>query len=284
MESEIPGDAWGKIDEAYVVELRQCSACSFEFFDPSLAGGEAFYQSLDRPEYYTPFRPEFERTVNFAQGRGLRRLLDVGCGRGDFLDYARQAGLETSGVELNSNAATMARSKGHQIFTKLLHELDPAQTGRFDLITLFQVLEHVPEPGALMKQAAAFLNPGGHISVAVPSAEGMYRFIPWEPAQWPPHHVSRWRLKDFRTLAAINGLELVGSGGDVLLGSKIEHVWNIHNRLAPVLGRRPRWGGEQLPRLLSAFYRKTGMKFFFPHWGTSIYGYFRSSLQPVSHG
>jgi SAM-dependent methyltransferase len=222
--------------------------------------------------------------VQFAKTKGLRRLLDIGCGRGDFLDYARHAGLETSGVELNSNAAAMARSKGHQIFTQLLNELDRAQTGGFDLITLFQVLEHVPQPGNLMRQAAAFLNPGGYISVAVPSAEGMYRFSPWEPAQWPPHHVSRWRREDFRTLASVNGLKLVGSGGDVLLGSGIEHVWNIHNKLAPVLGKRPRWGGKWLPRLTSFVYRKTGMKFFFPRWGTSIYGYFQTLSPSNSHG
>ncbi len=284
MGREFTADAWGKIQEQYVVELRQCSACSFQFFDPSLAGGEAFYQGLDHPEYYTSYRPEFERTLEFAKTKNLRRVLDVGCGRGDFLDRAKQAGLETSGVELNRDAAAMAQSRGHQIFSRLLHELDPAQTGRFDLIALFQVLEHVPQPGVLLKQAAAFLNPGGRISVAVPSAQGMYRLAPWEPAQWPPHHLSRWRIADFHTLASINSIELVGSGGDVLLGSGIEQLWNIHNKLAPVLGLRPRWGGKRLPGLLSLLYRKTGMKFFFPNWGTSIYAYFRNPLDTVFRG
>lgn len=284
MGREFTASAWGKINEQYVVELRQCSACSFQFFDPSLAGGEAFYQRLDHPDYYTSNRPEFERTLQFAKANGLRRVLDIGCGRGDFLDLAKQAGLETSGIELNRDAAAMARSKSHQIFSRLLHELDRAQTGGFDLITLFQVLEHVPQPGVLMKQAAAFLNPGGHISVAVPSAQGMYRFAPWEPAQWPPHHLSRWRLADFHTLASVCRIELIGSGGDILLGSGIEQVWNVHNKLAPVLGFRPRWGGKVLPGLLSLSYRKTGMKFFFPHWGTSVYAYFRNPLDPVSCG
>src|SRR5260370_33989800 len=121
----------------------------------------------------------------------------------------------------------MARYKGHQIFSSLLYELDHNQTGGFDLITLFQVLEHVPQPGVLMKQAASFLNPGGHISVAVPSAEGVYRLIPWEPAQWPPHHLSRWRLTDFHTLASVNRMELIGSGGGGFVGSGIEQIWNI---------------------------------------------------------
>src|SRR6267378_2305006 len=138
------------------LELRECSACSFQFFDPSLAGGEAFYQQLDDPDYYTSDRPEFERTVEFARANGLRRVLDIGCGRGDFLDLAKKAGLETYGLELNRDAAAMARSKGHQIFSRLLHELDHAQTGGFDLLTLFQVLEHVPQPAVLMKQAASF--------------------------------------------------------------------------------------------------------------------------------
>ena len=274
---EFTPDAWGPVHEEYIVELRQCLMCSFQFFDPSLAGGEAFYQHLDHPEYYTSYRPEFERSLHFAKTRGLRRVLDIGCGRGDFLDLARKAGLESSGIELNRDAAEAAQSKGHQIFSRLLHELDPGVTsGGFDLITLFQVLEHVPQPPLLIRQAARFLNPGGHISVAVPSSRGVYRLAPWEPAQWPPHHLSLWRLADFRTLASAAGVCLVARGGDVLLGSGIEHLWNIHNKLAPVLGKHPYPGGNRLPRFISVLYRKTGMKLFLPNWGTSIYAYFRN--------
>jgi SAM-dependent methyltransferase len=273
---EFTPDAWGQILEHFSVNLYHCRGCGFAFFDPSLTGNEAFYRQLEHAQYYTPDRPEFLRTLQFAGKKGLRRILDVGCGSGSFLDLAKQAGHKASGIELNGQAAAKARTKGHVVFEKLLHELNPSQTGgAFDLITLFQVLEHLSDPVGVMKQASAFLTPGGFISIAVPSDEGVYRLTPLDPHQWPPHHVSRWRRKDFAQLARATEMKLVECGGDLLLGSGIEQFWKLHNSLAPVMGRRGYPGGELLPRMISFVYRKTGLKLIFPRWGNSLYGYFQ---------
>ena len=277
LDHEFTPEAWGQITPETLVALRRCRNCGFTFFRPDLAGGEAFYRELEREGYYSPVNPEFARTNAFAVRHGLKRVLDVGCGSGFYLDLARGSGLETFGLELNRAAAEKARAKGHKIFNQLLHELDPQATGRFDLITLFQVLEHVPDPVGVMKEAARFLNPGGYIAIAVPSDEGVYRLCPLDPHGWPPHHISRWRLADFEQLAASSGLKLAGRGGDVLVGSLISDFWLLQNRLAPAVGARPRFGGEFLPKLLATGYRKTGMKFLFPHWGSSIYAYFQKS-------
>jgi SAM-dependent methyltransferase len=273
---EFTREAWGKIHGDYLVTMRQCLACGFTFFDPSLAGNEVFYRELEHPEYFTRARLEFERTLQFARRRELKRVLDVGCGSGYFLDQAKQAGLETYGLELNSQAAQKASAKGHTILPGLLHEINRAQlSGELDLITLFQVLEHVPDPLALMKQAAALLDSGKYIAVAVPSIRGPGRFLPWDPAQWPPHHLSWWRLADFEQLAVAAGLRLVKSGGDMLFGSGFETSWRLHNQLASVLGKPGSRCGLRLVRLVSLLYRKAGLKYLFPRWGTSIYSYFQ---------
>ena len=268
--------AWGKLVPDYVVELRQCERCGFEFFDPALAGNEAFYRELEHAEYFVENRPEFGRTLQLVRKFGLRRVLDVGCGSGIFLELARQSGCETCGLELNPAAAEKARARGHRVFSRLLHELKPGEVGEgFELITLFQVLEHVPEPVTLLRQAATLLRPGGYISVAVPSAECVLRLVPWDPHQWPPHHLSRWRLGDFAQLARTAQVTLVRTGGDPLLGSEISHFWNVHNQLAPALGKPRRPGNPTAIAAISFLYRKTGMKFLLPHWGSSIYAYFQ---------
>jgi SAM-dependent methyltransferase len=266
--------AWGSIDENYVVVLTRCEACGFRFFDPALAGNETFYRELEHQGYFSPTRPEFERTLRFAAKRDILCVLDVGCGSGDFLDLARRAGYKTSGLELNRAAAEKARLRGHCIYERLLHELDPSEiNGGFDLITMFQVLEHVRDPVALVKDAKAHLNRRGFISLAVPSEHGLCRLTSLDPHQWPPHHVTRWRLADLEQLARATQTRLLKSGGDPLLGSDIPRVMAARAKLAEALGEKAGDGGKSLGLLISFLYRKTGMKFLFPNWGSSIYAY-----------
>jgi SAM-dependent methyltransferase len=241
-----------------------------------LNGNETFYRELEHEDYFVQNRPEFHRTLRLARQHRLRRVLDVGCGSGIFLDLARQSGRETCGLELNSAAAAKARAKGHEVFDCMLHELSRGDVaGGFDLITFFQVIEHVPQPVTLLRQAAALLNPEGRISVAVPSAKGVLRLVPFDPHQWPPHHMSRWRSRDLKQLACAAELKTVESGGDLLLGSELTHFWRIHNLLAPALGRAERPGGRFLFPAFVWLYRRTGMKFVAPHWGSSIYACFQ---------
>jgi len=270
--TEFPAEALKGISDSTDVILWECCGCGFKFFDPSLAGNGLFYQLLESADYYSTGRPEFQRTLEFAAKNRLTTVLDVGCGAGAFLDQARQAGLQTFGLELNVAAAEKARAKGHHIFDRLLHEIPTtACPGGFDLITLFQVLEHVSDPVAVVKDAAAHLKPGGFVAVAVPSEVGVLRLIPLDPAQWPPHHISRWRLEDFKTLAAKTRLSPVKAGGDVLLGSRIEQVIQSQRQMEAVIGKRPPGKAPAWPHWLSWLYRKTGMKHFFPHRGDSIY-------------
>jgi len=273
-----PQEAFVGIGENSTIVLWRCAACGFEFFDPALAGNSRFYQCLESTAYYSSSRPEFHRTTQFAINHGLANVLDVGCGTGDFLDLARTAGLQTFGLELNPTAAGKARAKGHEIFDRLLPEVpEDARPGGFDLITLFQVLEHVPDPVGILKQAATCLKPGGYVSIAVPSKSGLYRFMPWDPGQWPPHHVSHWGLRDFRTLASQTNLRLMGSGGDLLIGAGMARQIHLHHRLAFALGKRRDNQPRAWPDILSWIYRKTGMKFIAPRWGSSIYAYFQKA-------
>src|SRR5262245_36751277 len=92
-------------DATNVRHLR-CDGCGFQLFAPSLPGNSAFYAELQRqfPEYYPKTCPAFDRALKFARQRNLARVLDLGCGAGFFLDQARNAGLDTAGLDLNDQA------------------------------------------------------------------------------------------------------------------------------------------------------------------------------------
>ncbi len=275
LNKEFSVEAWGLITSDLSVNLERCEGCGFEFFDPRLTGTASFYAELEHTNYYTPQRPEFERTRSFAKKRKLRRVLDVGCGTGAFLDLMRLDHCDTHGLELNQSAASAASARGHRVHQTLLEGLCQDNIGPFDLITLFQVLEHVANPVLLLHQARTLLRPGGYIAVAVPSSEGILSICPWDPHQWPPHHVSRWRFADFDQLSKSCELSVVDRGGDILLGREIEHYWVLNNRLAPLVGRELSFRVKALPKLVSLAYRAMRLKYVIPAKGPSIYAHFQ---------
>ena len=262
------------------VEVFRCAACGFQFCNPELAGDGQFYADLERQRktYYAPDVPEFHRTLQWARERKVLTALDIGCGEGAFLDLIRGAGISSVGIEMNLQAAEVCRKKGHTVHTRAVAELlSEKDFPRFDLVTVFQVLEHVPDPARFLSEAAQFLAPGGCLSVAVPNESGIYRICPREPHQWPPHHITRWRLEDLRRLGAVCGLRVAADGANRLLGGEAEHFWKLRNQIASVLGEKPLPGGNALPNLLSFLYRKSGMRYVVRGMGTSVYALYERS-------
>lgn len=254
----------------------ECGDCGFRFFDPSLAGGGNFYQELEQGDYYVKSRPEFDFALELGRREKIKSVLDVGGGDGAFLDHARAAGLTTFALELNAHAAELAARKGHRTLHRRLEDVTPAEVdGGVDMLTLFQVVEHVPEPVAFLKSAARLVKNGGLLIVAVPNNDGMHVLLPFDPANMPPHHVSRWRVRDLEKLGAVCGLPVAALDADPLHGRPMKEFWLLHNRLAPAIGRRPHPGGAWLPSVFTWLYRKLGCRHFFPRRGLSIYAAYR---------
>jgi SAM-dependent methyltransferase len=267
-----------------MIHLHDCLECGFQFFNPRLAGGSEFYEQFHAQGsgYYAPDRPENERNVRFALRRGCRNLLDVGCGPGFALDAARRAGLETFGLELSRSAAAAAAGRGHTIFPMLLENMAPAWEGKFDLISLNQVLEHVPAPVEFLRLCIRFLSPRGAIAIAVPSATGGLRFSPWLAANWPPHHVSRWRIKNFHTLARKTHLRVVKTGGDPCLGAGLQMGLLEHRQDCLTLNKPYRGLPPFLIKSLCFIYRKAGLKYIFKSQGHSIHCYLERPDSPLA--
>ena len=258
-----------------MIHLYDCLQCGFQFFNPKLAGSGEFYEQLhaDGSEYYASNRPENERNVRFAIRQGYRTILDLGCGPGFALDAAKRAGLETFGIELSRTAAAAAAQRGHTIFPVLLKDMEPAWEGKFDLISLNQLLEHVPDPVGLVRQCIGFLSPRGAIAIAAPGATGVLRFTPWLEANWPPHHLSRWRTKDFYELAERAGLRVIKTGGDQLVGADLQRILLGHRQLCQTLQKPYRGLPPWAIKALCLLYRKTGLKYLCHSQGHSVYCY-----------
>jgi 2-polyprenyl-3-methyl-5-hydroxy-6-metoxy-1,4-benzoquinol methylase/predicted RNA-binding Zn-ribbon protein involved in translation (DUF1610 family) len=101
-------------------------------------------------------------------------LLDVGCGEGAFLELAKRAGLRTTGIDISSRAAHAAAQKGHKIFCSPVDEPPYPSDERFDIITMWDILEHLRQPLQALRYVFASLAPGGRLFILTPMMGSVY--------------------------------------------------------------------------------------------------------------
>jgi SAM-dependent methyltransferase len=135
--------------------------------DPTrAAGGYGAY--LAQAEWRLEKAARQIRQVGDATGVRGGKALDVGSGYGFFREALAQAGFEHQGVEISAHARRVAR----EIYGFETHsELDGLPSGTFDLVTLWDVLEHVPDPVALLARCRDVLRPGGVVALKTPNLD-----------------------------------------------------------------------------------------------------------------
>ncbi|HEX3811043.1 MAG TPA: class I SAM-dependent methyltransferase [Rhizomicrobium sp.] len=206
-------------------DVIACEACGFRHAVPlpSAADLEREY----REAYYRDEKPTFlahaaedQDWAELAQNDRLeiferltpgRALLDIGCGPGFFLKTAKARGWNAKGIEPSQQAAAHARSLGLEVVEGFFNAQSAPTLGRIDSVNLNNVLEHIPDPVALLTLARDLLVSGGVLCVNVPND-----FSPFQLAaraaqgtsEWwvaPPHHLNYF---DFTGLSAL--LERLG--------------------------------------------------------------------------
>lgn len=103
-------------------------------------------------------------------------VLDVGCNTGELLAALKARGVEGTGVEPNAAAAAAARAKGLDVIEAPI-ESAPLPAQHFRSAVLSQVLEHVPDPHAVLRRVRPALHSGGRIHVVVPNVESVWRRV-----------------------------------------------------------------------------------------------------------
>ena len=162
-------------DELLIDRLVRCRRCGLEYVSPRPAGGDivAAYADGDDPAYVSQVEAR-ERTFAGALARIEKlqprkgRLLDVGTAAGAFLGAARARGWEVEGCEPNRWLAEWgSRHYGVAIRPGELFDQDyPA--GSFDVVTLWDVIEHTPDPARVVRRIGELLKPGGLLIVNYP--------------------------------------------------------------------------------------------------------------------
>ncbi len=177
---------------------------------PSLDVLGKYYESEDYISHTDSKRTLFEKLYHFVKVRAIKskvalitkenskrgNLLDIGAGTGDFLIEAKNQGWTTLGFEPNTSAKTLAENKG-VVFTDDIFVLPDAS---FDVITMWHVLEHVPNLEEYIANLKRLIKPGGTIVIAVPnykSFDANYYGRFWAAYDVPRHlwHFSKTSIK-----------------------------------------------------------------------------------------
>ena len=190
-------------------------------------------------------RPHLKaRLVAVERLVGVGKLLEVGCGKGFFMDYARSRGWRVKGVEVSEVAGNIARAKGLDVHIGPIELLSPTEP--VDFVHMNHVLEHLADPVAVLKQVRTMLAPDGIAIIEVPNEFDNFFFgvgrtvLPHEKLTQPIRstHQFFFSPKTFRLAVAKAGLTVV---------SCRTVRWGIGDR-SGVLGRTVRWALYVLER------------------------------------
>src|SRR3970282_850893 len=146
---------------------------------PSLENLGKYYESVDYISHTDSKRSLFEKAYHFVKSIALKNklnlinslqpnkgwILDIGAGTGDFLSVAKQNGWQTIGVEPSEKAKAIALKKE----VSFVEDTAELENHSFDVITMWHVLEHVPNLDNQIKELKRLLKPNGSLIVAVPN-------------------------------------------------------------------------------------------------------------------
>jgi SAM-dependent methyltransferase len=252
------------------LEFCECQECNLRFFSPGVPGDGSFYSALSH--WYDQWRghvagAEFKPDYLVAQ-RHIEpgsAVLEIGCGCARF-DLRIPEGCSYVGLELNPDYVLRGRAAGVDV------RLEPVQThagvhpGEYDVVCLFQVIEHIADVHAFIAACLDCVRPGGLLIVGCPNTEGFLRTEHDNLLNMPPHHITWWSRRSLEFLAQELGLMVAEIVEEPLENESrrgfMQSFW-MNRLLRPAAGqqfvltgaryRLSRFGARVLSRLTSSW-------------------------------
>ncbi|HIK26379.1 MAG: class I SAM-dependent methyltransferase [Thermosynechococcus sp. Uc] len=192
--------------------IVKCQDCGFVFIEkvPSEEELKQYYSiysyAEDRPVSPVTIKRYQKLLKEFEIYRNSNQILEIGCGKGDFLLEARKNYWEVQGTELSERGAQLCIDKGIKTHYGTLRE-DLFPSNYFDVIIAIEVIEHINNPRELIYQISRFLRRGGLFYCTTPNFNSIVRYILQEKYSiiHYPEHLCYYTPKTLRELMVKNG-------------------------------------------------------------------------------
>lgn len=202
-------------------QIVQCKHCHYVYANPRWSSDDILdaYTAVEDETYVEEregreltFRKHLQDLEKYTGPGNGRAILDVGAYIGVFVEVAQAAGWDAWGVEPSAWAAQVAQSQGLPV----IHGTQDApdlQGKQFDVITMWDVIEHVPDPSAEMQKAFHLLKPGGWLVLHTMDIDSLTARI--MGSRWPwfmDMHIHYFSQKTMAKMLEKNGFEIIWSG------------------------------------------------------------------------
>ncbi len=218
----------GSLEHLYTIErfeqpihIEACPGCGFQMQTSPPAPSKLYTEEYYTGEAQYSYRDErkahqFDSHVHKARLRTIARhvpppadFLDVGCAFGSFVRSARDFGYNARGIDISPYAAREARAAGLAVTQGTLDSQSVASASA-DVITLIEVIEHLPDPGAVFAQLARITRPGGLVVIQTANFLGYQaRLQGSDYHYYLPGHVCYYSTRTLRLLLARHGFSRV---------------------------------------------------------------------------
>lgn len=225
-----------------------CASCEHQFVNP-MPDSSSVAHWYDTSEHQKAFNLLIERVSeqrkDLLYSKRLQQLaevcefgsiLEIGCGTGGFLRYVREARPATRvyGCDLGAHAVEICRQNGIEAFHSAAEALDYAKY-EFDVIALYEVVEHLVDPESVLAAIRASARPGTHLVMSTPNNDGFdfkmlgktYR------GYMPPGHLNLFSKKSMRALLERLGFSQITIRGNGRLDASIVKSYYENNRHNP---------------------------------------------------
>jgi 2-polyprenyl-3-methyl-5-hydroxy-6-metoxy-1,4-benzoquinol methylase len=205
-------------------ELQECDLCGFVYTSPRPQNSDLgkFYESDEYISHSNTKKGIVSRLYQSVRNRTLRQklalinsrqkkgtLLDIGCGTGEFANVMQLDGWKVRGIEPGDSAREMAK-KNYGLDVQPEEALRSIAPASMDMITMWHVLEHVPDLNGRIQELKTILKQDGLLIIAVPnrnSHDAAYYGKNWA-AYDVPRHLWHFRPQDIRALVGAHGFEV----------------------------------------------------------------------------